>query len=114
MQRITTHLYELAGLGTHCVLAHSALRHTHREALRQCGFDACFLRLHCDAEILRARLERRESHFMPANLLASQMQAFEPTDGEADVVRLDAQHSPPRLVELAANIIATFRGSSYA
>ncbi len=106
MQRISSHLCDLAEQQIACVLAHSGLRAHHRAALRRCGFDTCFLRLDGDVDVLRQRIEQRQAHFMPASLIASQIRALESTDAEDDVARLDAHQTQAALAEQAAAIVA--------
>ena len=55
------------------------------------------------AEVLKARLLRREeaqTHFFPASLLPSQLDATEPPDprSEPGVVRIEIQSDPPDVV----------------
>ena len=80
--------------GLDLVLACSALRAWHREALRASVPDGSALRFvylrGARAEIER-RLRARVGHFMPASLLQSQLEALEePAPTEALVVDVDA------------------------
>lgn len=65
--------------GVSTVLTCSALRRAYRDILRQGlpGGSVFFLHLSAPAEVLQTRMERRE-HFMPASLLASQLDTLEP------------------------------------
>lgn len=56
-----------------------------------------FVYLKADAKVLAARLKAREkagTHYMPASLLASQMQALQLHDGEAGIMTVDAELAP--------------------
>ena len=81
--------------GKDAVLACSALRKEFRERLSEAG-DVRFVLLSADAALLDERLRRREGHYMPADLLASQLDALEPPD---DALLLDASKTPAELVE---------------
>ncbi|MEM9402075.1 MAG: gluconokinase, GntK/IdnK-type [Pseudomonadota bacterium] len=93
MQRITEHLMALAASGEACVMAHSALRRTHREQLRHCGYDTRFLHLTVPPSVLHERLAQRQNHFVSDNLLQSQLDTLQAPDNEPDVSILSAQLS---------------------
>lgn len=66
------------------VVACSALRRAHRDRL---GEGAVFVQLVLSEVGLRARVQARAGHFMPAALVTSQLQALEPLgDDERGVV----------------------------
>jgi gluconokinase len=88
--------------GGNAVLACSALRAQFRERLRAGPGDVRFAYLRCGEELIAARLQAREDHFMPASLLHSQFDALEEPD---DALTLDAAASPAAIV---ARIRATF------
>ena len=90
IERICERLAELCEEGRHCILACSGLRLSHRQRLRDCGFQTRFLHLQADENAIRQRLSLRDDHFMPASLLESQFPAFEPPEHEPDVETLDA------------------------
>jgi gluconokinase len=60
------------------VLACSALRRSHRDALRGGGAPLVFVQLRAEPDVLTARIEARCGHFMPASLLADQLATLEP------------------------------------
>jgi gluconokinase len=73
------------------VLACSALRKAYRERLRSGAPGVRFVFLDAPRTAIEPRLAARSRHFMPASLLASQFATLErPTQGETDVVTLDA------------------------
>jgi gluconokinase len=75
--------------GDDVVLACSALRRQHRDALRV-GGEVRFVYLEGSYELIDRRLRDRAGHFMPESLLKSQFEALEPPDpGEALVVAID-------------------------
>jgi len=81
------HVYALKGRD--CVLAFSGLRRAHRQRIRTLGFHHLFIHLTAPTALLAERLARRRGHFMPAQLLASQQQAWEMPGAEENVIALD-------------------------
>jgi len=81
------------------VLAFSGLRAAHRKRLRDSSVPLRFVYLRATPPVLAARLAARHDHFMPPALLASQLQALEPPDTEADVVVVDADGPLPEVLE---------------
>jgi gluconokinase len=74
-----------------CAVAFSALRRAHRARIRALGRPTLFLHLIVDAEAIAARMRRRDNHFMPVDLLASQFAALEPAQDEPDLQSLVAE-----------------------
>lgn len=84
-----------------CVLACSALRKAYRDRLRSRGASR-FVHLHGDPGLLRERLAERAAegrHFMPPEMLGSQLAELEDTAGEVDVLAVDFGHTSDSLVE---------------
>jgi gluconokinase len=104
--------------GQTVVLACSALLPKYRDLLRTAAavpmeFPNCevardwnshvvFVYLKCSADVLAARVTAREkagSHFMPASLLQSQIDALHIDSDEGDILATDATLSPPLIVD---------------
>lgn len=83
------------------VMACSALKRSHRDAIRRQAPHAVFLHLAGTVEVLGARLEGRSGHFMPPQLLASQLAALEPLEGDESSVVVDVDAGIDRIVERA-------------
>jgi gluconokinase len=60
------------------VVACSALKRAYRDAIRATAPGATFIHLDVDLPALQVRLSSRPGHFMPASLLASQLDTLEP------------------------------------
>ncbi len=71
------------------LLAFSGLRRAHRERLSNLRRNVMFLHLQVPTAMLEFRLRQRQGHFMPPDLLGSQLAALEPVDGESLVLTLD-------------------------
>lgn len=73
---------ELAAGETGRVIACSALRRGYRDVIRGACPDAAFVELVVPTDELADRLGSRPGHFMPASLLASQLEALEPLEAD--------------------------------
>lgn len=80
------------------VVSCSALKRAYRDRLRAHAPDAYFVQLNVDRETLRARLERRAGHFMPASLLDSQLATLEPLAVDEVGVQIDDTGASPAQV----------------
>jgi len=90
MAAVCNMLKGYAQQGRGCVLAHSALRHMHRDQIRACGLRTLFLHIDAPRDVIAQRLAQRENHYMKAVLLDSQLNAFQSTEGERDVLTLNS------------------------
>ena len=77
--------------GRLAVVACSALRRRYRDALRTAAGDLFFVQLDGTPELLAERLGGRTDHFMPPDLLRSQLDTLEPlqSDERGMVVSVD-------------------------
>ena len=98
-----------AAAGKSTVLTCSALKQTYRQLLSEAQGRVLFIHLDGGADLIGARMQGREGHFMPPTLLPSQLATLEPlTDGElaAGSLRLDISLSPE---EIVAAVIAALK-----
>jgi gluconokinase len=77
--------------GTDVVLACSALKQSYRDVLAKGRPDVRFVYLKGDPALIRARLDRRQGHYMPPSLLASQIATLEEP---ADAITVEIDGSP--------------------
>jgi gluconokinase len=78
LQAINRRLQLLSAHSRDAVIACSALKRQYREALSQ-GIDALrYVYLCGDPELIRQRITTRQGHFMPPELLESQLAVIEP------------------------------------
>lgn len=90
-------LCEHAAVGA--VASCSALRRRHRDRLLAKAPEAVFLQLSGDESVLRERMHRREDHFMPGSLLASQLDALEPLEPDEAGIALDTDQPVEAVVD---------------
>lgn len=91
---------EAAGLSA--VVSCSALRRTYRDVLRDGHPSVRFLHLDARPATLSGRMEQRSGHFMPASLLASQLDTLEPLEPDEPGARIDVDGMPGEEVLAAA------------
>ncbi len=101
---IRAHILKFFEREENLVVACSALEQQYREFLAE-GIPITWVYLKGSAELIRARMKHRTSHFMKADMLPSQFDALEaPSDADAIVVDISL---PPRAI--VARIMAQLR-----
>jgi gluconokinase len=88
------------------IVACSALKRRYRDLLREHAPEVVFLHLEGSADTLATRMAARNHEFMPATLLASQLEALEPLDTDERHVLLDVRRSPAELADQAFAALA--------
>jgi gluconokinase len=94
--------------GRSSVLACSALKRRYRDTLRgDAPGRVVFVHLTAAREALLERLKSRKGHYMPPELLDSQLAALEPLQPDERGITLDASPAPDAIVERALARLAT-------
>lgn len=83
--------------GRSSVLTCSALRRPYRELLREGARGVYFVHLVGEKSLLLERMETREDHFMPPELLESQLDTLEPLEADERGVLVDVANPPGRI-----------------
>lgn len=84
------------------IVACSALKRVYRDRIRARAGKVIFIFLDGDAELIRQRMARRAGHYMPPELLDSQLRTLErPAPDETDVLTLHIATSIDALVAQA-------------
>ena len=94
--------------GRDCILAYSGLRRQHRQQFRYLGFRTLFISLCSDHQTIADRLSNRAGHFMPAGMLASQIDAMQSADGETDVISVDNSGTLAKTLATARSVASSF------
>lgn len=98
---------ERSAAGESTVITCSALRRPYRDLLRT-GLDSLdFLHLDGPAAVIRERMGSRKGHFMPPELLQSQLDTLEPLGEDESGIVLDLTRTPDELVDEAVAWLAT-------
>ncbi|MDL2357252.1 MAG: gluconokinase [Pseudomonadota bacterium] len=85
--------------GEGLVLSCSALKRRYRDLLRTADPQLRFAHLDGARDLLLARMQQRQAHFMPASLLDSQLRDLEPLGADEAGVRLDIGNAPAALID---------------
>ena len=89
-----------------CIMACSALRRSYRDRLRELAPLTVFVLLQLPRAELERRIAARFDHFMPPELLESQLATLEHPDADEEVVVLDATRSIDELAGAVAALLA--------
>jgi gluconokinase len=99
-------MVERAAAGESTIITCSALKRTYRDLLREGPPSLDFVHLDGPAEVIRERMSGRKGHFMPPELLQSQIDTLEPLGPDESGVVLDVRKSPEELVSEAVRRLA--------
>lgn len=102
-------LNERTTAGTGCVATCSALRRRHRDLLRTLCPAAFFVQLTADRATLRRRMGGRTGHFMPLDLLDSQLATLQPLEADEPGVPVDAGPPPADVVDRILQLLTDRR-----
>lgn len=101
LEAIGAWLREREAAGSGGVVTCSALKRAYRDVLREAAPGAFFLHLTGSRELLQQRIAARRGHFMPPELLRSQLETLEPLGADEFGTTLDVTAPPEELVEEA-------------
>lgn len=100
LRRLTAWMRRQHAAGECTVMAASALKRRYRDVLRGAAPGVRFVHLIGDRELLLSRMRSRE-HFMPADLLGSQLEDLEHLDEDETGVRYDVADPPEAIAARA-------------
>ncbi|MFM9273594.1 gluconokinase [Pseudarthrobacter sp. NKDBFgelt] len=101
LQAIGRTLASQQQVGNGVIVACSALKRRYRDLLREHAPEVLFLHLEGSVDTLTARMATRNHEFMPARLLASQLEALEPLESDEAHVILDVRQPAAELAKQA-------------
>lgn len=101
LSAIAAWLAEHAADAAPAVVTCSALKRRYREVLRTAGPSVRFVHLHGSRELIADRMRHRRGHFMPLELLDSQLADLEPLGDDELGVTLDVAPPPESIGEQA-------------
>jgi gluconokinase len=99
VERLARELRRRADAGDSTVLAFSGLRAAHRQRLRDSGVPIRFIHLQATPSVIAAPLATRQGHFMPMQMLGSQLDALQSPCAEPDVLVVDVDMSAEQVLE---------------
>ena len=106
LDRVGASLADTARWPSGIVVACSALKRVYRDRIRGVAPAVRFVFLDGASALIGARMATRTGHYMPGTLLESQLRTLErPGADETDVVRVDVDAEPGRIVERASDAL---------
>ena len=102
LQALARHLKTAHDANQALVVSCSALKRSYRDRLRSASAGLAFVHLLGSPALLGQRLAARTGHYMPASLLASQLETLEAPGGDERAITLDAGLTPDHIAEQAA------------
>lgn len=94
LRRLGAAMGQWAERGQDTVVSCSALRRDYRALLRDSAPDVRFVFLDGAVELVRERMAHRAGHFMPVDLIESQIAALEDPRGEPGVIAVSVSKTP--------------------
>jgi gluconokinase len=101
LDRVASSITHHSRVGSPLIITCSALRRIYRDKLR--GENVVFVHLAGPRDEIEKRLNARMDHYMPADLLDSQMDTLEPPGPDENTLVVDLGRKP---AEMAAEIVA--------
>ncbi|WP_261817656.1 gluconokinase [Vibrio gallicus] len=99
LERIRDAAFSMQMKNENGVIVCSALKKAYRDKIREGNDNVVFLHLHANKEIIAERMENREGHFMPTDLLHNQFATLEiPTIEEAKTHQIDVANDIEQVV----------------
>jgi carbohydrate kinase (thermoresistant glucokinase family) len=98
---LAARLREAQVQGRGVVLTCSALKRSYRDLMRTAAPGLRLVYLHGDPALIAARMAKRQGHYMPASLLASQLADLEPPGDDEQAIALDATQPIDTLIASA-------------
>lgn len=80
------------------VVACSALKRSYRDLIRRSAPSAVFIHLDGPRSVIGSRIANRRGHFMPVELLGSQLDSLEPLEADELGFTVEAIYSPEEVV----------------
>ena len=97
-------IHQLADAQQSAVIACSALKNSYRKILADSSADVRFVFLRGNYELIQQRLQQRQNHFMPTDLLKSQFETLEEPEG---VLTVDVTGSPDAIANTIRSQLLT-------
>ena len=91
------------------VVACSALRRRYRDVLRRGHPSVWFIHLVAPTDVLASRITNRIGHYMPPEMLTSQLETLEPLEADEPGSTMDTTGSPDEIAERIVTSLALDR-----
>lgn len=105
LRRIADWIGEQEAEGRSAVVTCSALKRSYRDLLREGHPSVRFVHLLAAPELIQARVDARQGHYMPPSLLESQLDTLEPLDPDEPGVCVDTTGPAADVAERALDAL---------
>jgi gluconokinase len=105
LRRIAGWIGEREADGRSAVVTCSALKRSYRDLLRDGHPSVRFVHLLAPPELIQARVDARQGHYMPPSLLESQLDTLEPLDPDEPGVGVDTTGTASEVAERALDAV---------
>jgi gluconokinase len=99
LRALAAWIAEREATGENAVVTCSALRRVYRDVLREDHPSVRFVHLVVESKAVERRMTERRGHYMPASLLASQLETLEPLQPDEPGFVVSGELSPDRIVD---------------
>ena len=114
LEVLAEQLHAAHSAGRGLVLSCSALKRVYRDVLRSKAPGLVIVHIHGSRALLAERMAARVHRYMPASLLASQLDTLEPPQPDENTVTADAAESVERIVQTVLDQLESRAGLARA
>lgn len=107
IQRIHNQLCHFEAENKNCILAYSGLKQAHRKVVFSAYTHRAGVLLRADKVLIMQRLATRSDHFMPPQLLDSQLNEMEPLDEREPLIILNSADAVAVLMDQLHHFVTT-------
>jgi gluconokinase len=112
LEAVARWIGEQEAAGRSAIVTCSALKRAYREVLRRDHPSVWFVHVSSSRDALQHRLAARSGHYMPASLLASQLETLEPLEDDEPGIAISGEGSPDEVAARALDALDQERGIS--
>lgn len=110
LEAVARWIGEQEAAGRDAIVTCSALKRAYREVLRHDHPSVWFVHVSSSRDALQHRLAARSDHYMPASLLASQLETLEPLEADEPGLLISEEGSPDEVAARALDALSEERG----
>jgi carbohydrate kinase (thermoresistant glucokinase family) len=114
LDAVAAEMRRLDEAGVSAVVACSALKRSYRARLEAGAREVAFVHLHGSREVLATRIRARKGHFMPPELLDSQVATLEPPGAGENAVTVDVAPPVAKIVDEIVRRLGLAEGAADA
>jgi gluconokinase len=110
LEAVARWIGEQEAAGRSAIVTCSALKRAYREVLCRDNPSVWFVQVSSSRDMVQHRLETRSGHYMPASLLASQLETLEPLEADEPGLIISGEGSPDDVAARALDALSHERG----